>query len=70
MTKKLTKRQRRVLSFVERFIKKHEIPPTRAEIAKGLGFASDNAAQEHLKAIERKGYITLKPLVSRGVTVI
>jgi repressor LexA len=42
-------------------------PPTRAEIARGLGFRSANAAEEHIKALARKGTIELLPGASRGI---
>jgi repressor LexA len=43
------------------------MPPTRAEIAKDLGFRSINAAEDHLRALERKGVIELLPGTSRGI---
>ncbi len=43
------------------------MPPTRAEIAGALGFRSVNAAEEHLRALERKGAIELMPGTSRGI---
>ena len=45
------------------------MPPTRAEIARGLGFRSANAAEEHLRALRRKGVIELIPGASRGIQV-
>ena len=55
----LTSRQREILALVEDSIARRGMPPTRAEIAQALGFASANAAQEHLRALARKGAITL-----------
>ncbi len=50
----LTSRQNRVLLFIQEFMEEQGFPPTRAEIAAGLGFRSINAAEDHLKALERK----------------
>ena len=55
----LTPRQREILALVEDSIARRGMPPTRAEIAQALGYASANAAQEHLRALARKGTITL-----------
>ena len=67
----LTKQQRMVLDFVKLYAKKNGMPPTRMEISKGFGWASANAAQQHLIAIERKGYIRLLDKgVSRGIALI
>lgn len=56
----LTPRQREILALVEDSIARRGMPPTRAEIAQALGYASANAAQEHLRALARKGAITLE----------
>lgn len=65
-----TAAQRAVLSFVERFIATEQCPPTRAEIAANFNFASQNAAHDHLVALERKGFVRLKPGRSRGIFVL
>ena len=64
---KLTTRQSEILSFVQEFIEEAGMPPTRAEIARGLGFRSVNAAEEHLRALQRKGVLDLIPGASRGI---
>lgn len=64
---KLTARQSEILSFVQEFIDEAGMPPTRAEIARALGFRSVNAAEEHLRALQRKGVIELIPGASRGI---
>ncbi len=64
---KLTKRQAEVLDLVKRHIDETGYPPTRAEIAAHLGFKSANAAEEHLKALARKGAIEMVPGASRGI---
>lgn len=63
----LTRRQTEVLQVIRSHIEKTGAPPTRAEIAKTLGFRSVNAAEDHLKALARKGAITLAPGTSRGI---
>ena len=67
MSEELSAGQRRVLRFVEHYIDAYSWPPTRAEIARGLGFASPNAAEEHLQALAKKGAIELVRGVSRGI---
>lgn len=63
----LTPRQAEVLSFIRECIEDSGMPPTRAEIAAQLGFRSANAAEEHLRALQRKGAIELVPGASRGI---
>ncbi len=65
----LTDRQMQVLSLVCRTIQDDGMPPTRAEIASALGFASANAAEDHLKALAKKGMIEKIPGNSRGIIV-
>ncbi|KAA0875832.1 transcriptional repressor LexA [Nitrincola tapanii] len=64
---KLTQRQERVLDCIRAHIEETGYPPTRAEIAKILGFRSANAAEEHLRALERKGAIEIMQHTSRGI---
>ena len=64
---KLTARQEEILGLITDAISKSGFPPTRAEIATRLGFASANAAEEHLRALARKGYVELTPGTSRGI---
>lgn len=64
---KLTVRQQQVLDLVKDHMQETGYPPTRAEIAKELGFRSPNAAEEHLKALARKGAIEIIPGASRGI---
>lgn len=66
-TSKLTKRQKEVLNLIENYIIEHYCPPTRVEIAKLMGFRSPNAAEDHLKALAKKGAIELLPGTSRGI---
>ncbi len=69
MIMKLTKRQTEVLDCIKRHIGETGYPPTRADIAKDLGFRSANAAEEHLKALAKKGAIEIIPGTSRGIRV-
>ena len=64
---KLTARQQEVLELIQTSITATGAPPTRAEIAQALGFKSANAAEEHLKALARKGAIELVSGTSRGI---
>ena len=64
---KLTHRQTVVLDFIKSHIADTGYPPTRADIARELGFRSPNAAEEHLRALARKGAIEMTPGRSRGI---
>jgi repressor LexA len=64
---KLTARQQQILELIQSAISRTGAPPTRAEIASELGFRSANAAEEHLKALARKGVIELVSGTSRGI---
>ena len=66
---RLTDSQARVFNFIKDYINTSGFPPTRSEIADGLGFASANAAQEHLLSLQKKGVISLIPKVSRGLRI-
>lgn len=68
--KALTTRQSQVLGIIKDHIQETGMPPTRAEIAGVLGFKSANAAEEHLKALARKGVITMMPGTSRGIRLV
>lgn len=63
----LTPRQQQVLQIIQEFIAEYGMPPTRADIARELGFRSVNAAEEHLKALQKKGVLELIPGASRGI---
>ena len=64
---KLTARQQQILDLIQTAMARTGAPPTRAEIAAELGFKSANAAEEHLKALARKGVIELVSGTSRGI---
>ena len=63
----LTPRQQEIMALIKRHLADTGFPPTRAEIARELGFRSPNAAEEHLKALARKGVIELTSGASRGI---
>jgi repressor LexA len=65
--KGLTPRQSQILHIIQEFIADFGMPPTRAEIARELGFKSANAAEEHLRALQKKGVLELVPGASRGI---
>jgi repressor LexA len=65
----LTARQEEVLQLIKNTMLNTGMPPTRAEIARELGFKSANAAEEHLKALARKGVIEILPGTSRGIKI-
>ena len=63
----LTARQTQVLDIIRQHIQETGYPPTRVDIANQLGFRSPNAAEEHLRALARKGAIEMIPGTSRGI---
>ncbi|MDE2140685.1 MAG: transcriptional repressor LexA, partial [Gammaproteobacteria bacterium] len=67
--RELTARQKNVLNVIQQLIDDTGVPPTRAEIARALGFRSVNAAQDHLRALARKGIIGLLPGAARGIRI-
>lgn len=68
--KPLTARQQQVFDLIKDKIEATGMPPTRAEIARELGFRSANAAEEHLKALAKKQVIEIVPGASRGIRVL
>jgi repressor LexA len=67
---KLTPRQAEILAYVRQRVLDAGAPPTRAEIAQAFGFKSANAAQEHLRALAKKGVIEMQGGTSRGIRVL
>ena len=65
--RQLTPRQKEILELIQSFIAEYGMPPTRADIARELGFKSANAAEEHLRALQKKGVLELIPGTSRGI---
>lgn len=68
--KALTQRQQQIYDLIKSHITTTGMPPTRAEIAEQLGFRSANAAEEHLKALSRKGAIEMIAGSSRGIRLL
>ncbi len=68
--KALTTGQQEVFDLIRDHISQTGMPPTRAEIAQRLGFRSPNAAEEHLKALARKGAIEIVSGASRGIRLL
>lgn len=69
-TQALTERQREVFEFVVAHQQQAGMPPTRADIAKHFGFRSPNAAEEHLRALARKGVLDIAAGTARGLRVL
>lgn len=70
MRQALTARQEQILQTIRQFLQRTGIPPTRAELARELGFRSANAAEDHLRALARKGAIELSAGTSRGIRLL
>lgn len=70
MSDDLTPRQREILDFIRSTLEVLGAPPTRAEIAGAFGFASPNAAEDHLKALAKKGAVVLDPRSARGIRLV
>ncbi|MBI5107879.1 MAG: transcriptional repressor LexA [Rhodocyclales bacterium] len=70
MADDLTPRQQEILDFIRNNMEVFSMPPTRAEIAGAFGFASPNAAEDHLRALAKKGAITLEPGSARGIRLV
>lgn len=63
----LTPRQREIVKLIQEALRDNGMPPTRAEIATAMGFKSANAAEEHLRALQKKGVLDIIPGASRGI---
>src|SRR5205085_7801929 len=64
---RLTARQRQIVDWIRGFIAANGMPPTRAEIAQGLGFSTPSSAEDHLQALARKGALEIVPGAARGL---
>lgn len=65
----LTERQAEILRLIRELTEVSGFPPTRAEIARSMGFRSVNAAEQHLRALEKKGVLEISSGASRGIRV-
>src|SRR4051794_17094338 len=63
----LTARQQQILDWIRGYLESTGMPPTRAEMAAGLGFSTPSSAEDHLQALARKGAIEMLPGASRGL---
>ena len=68
--KEITSQQQRVLDCIQIYINKTGFPPTRADNCRELGFKSPNSAETHLRALEKKGFISIESGASRGISII
>jgi repressor LexA len=68
--KTLTARQKQILKFISEFIEKYKFPPTRSELSAHFGFRSPNAAEAHLRALEKKSVIGIERGAARGITLL
>jgi repressor LexA len=68
--KPLTARQKQILIFISEFIEKYKFPPTRSELSAHFGFRSPNAAEAHLRALEKKSVIGIERGAARGITLL
>ena len=66
----LTTRQSEIFEFIKKEIEFNGYPPTRSEIAKVFGFKSPNAAEDHLKALKKKGVLNIVSGASRGISIV
>jgi len=66
----LTRRQQEILQLIRDAVRATGLPPTRAEICQAFGFASPNAAEDHLRALARKGVIELAEGIARGIRLV
>ena len=65
-----TDRQQEVLDWIKAYIRHHGMPPTRAEIAEGLGLADSSSVAGHLRALARHGKIAILPQKNRGIRIV
>lgn len=70
MSENLTPRQQEILDFIRDSVEVLGAPPTRTEICSAFGFASPNAAEDHLRALAKKGAIVLEPGSARGIRLV
>jgi repressor LexA len=66
----LSPRQQQILRLISQFIARHGLPPTRADLAQALRLRNRQGIDQHLRAIERKGYLRLEPGIARGIRLL
>jgi repressor LexA len=70
VAEELTPRQAEILDLIRETLEETGMPPTRDDICRAFGFASPNAAESHLRALERKGVIEVVPGTARGIRLL
>jgi repressor LexA len=66
----LSPRQHQILQRIADFIAQHSRPPTRADLARVMGLRNRQGIDQHLRALERKGYLELEPGIARGLRLL
>ncbi|HXL98061.1 MAG TPA: transcriptional repressor LexA [Steroidobacteraceae bacterium] len=66
----MSPRQQQVLRLISQFMTRHGLPPTRADLARALRLRNRQGIDQHLRAIERKGYLRLEPGIARGIRLL
>ena len=66
----LSPRQQQILAQIAQFIAQHGRPPTRADLARAMGLRNRQGIDQHLRALERKGYLELEPGIARGLRLV
>jgi repressor LexA len=66
----LSPRQQQILRLISQFMLRHGLPPTRADLARALRLRNRQGIDQHLRAIERKGYLQLEPGIARGIRLL
>ena len=66
----LSPRQQQILRLISQFMRRHGLPPTRADLARALRLRNRQGIDQHLRAIERKGYLRLEPGIARGIRLL
>jgi repressor LexA len=66
----LSPRQQQILRLISQFITRHGLPPTRADLARALQLRNRQGIDQHLRALEHKGYLRLEPGIARGIRLL
>src|SRR5580700_316566 len=66
----LSPRQQQILRLIGQFMARHGLPPTRADLARALRLRNRQGIDQHLRALERKGYLQLEPGIARGIRLL
>jgi repressor LexA len=66
----LSPRQQQILRLISQFMRRHGLPPTRADLARALRLRNRQGIDQHLRALERKGYLRLEPGIARGIRLL